>query len=208
MDVTKANSIIPVISKFYCSPSQAVLFVRKRPIVVNGGGFVVTDCNQKFVFRVEGCGVVGTDGELIVRDGNGVSLLLIRRKGGTVQALNIYRKWKGYTSDYEGSQKLVFSLKEPNSYFVRNSPIRISTNPKRNSKGWDFEIRGNFPGRACSIIDHQGNVVAQIGVKNEVEAMMAKNDQYSVAISPEMDQAFIIGVIAVLDYVYGESTRC
>lgn len=79
MAAIKADAM-PIISKVYCSSSQVVLVVRKRPHVVNGGGFVVTDCNQKVVFRVDGCGVLGTPGELIVRDSNGEALLLVRRK--------------------------------------------------------------------------------------------------------------------------------
>lgn len=49
--------------------------------MVNGGGFVVTDCStQRVVFRVDGCGIHGTKGELILRDGDGEALLLMRRK--------------------------------------------------------------------------------------------------------------------------------
>lgn len=54
--------------------------VRRRPRVVNGGGFVVTDCGQKVVFRVEGCGILGKKEELLLRDGDGEAILLIRRK--------------------------------------------------------------------------------------------------------------------------------
>jgi len=49
--------------------------------VVNGGGFVVTDCSgQRVVFKVDGCGIHGTKEQLILRDGEGEALLLIRRK--------------------------------------------------------------------------------------------------------------------------------
>ena len=84
-------------------------------------------------------------------------------QGGMVQALSIHRKWKGYTFDYEGSQKLVFRLKEPNySCLLRNNAIRVSTEPRRSNKDWDFEIKGYFPDRSCSIVDHLGNIVAQV----------------------------------------------
>ncbi|OMO91789.1 hypothetical protein COLO4_18086 [Corchorus olitorius] len=201
------NTLMPVIvSKLYCASSQVVLVVRRRPLVVNGGGFVVTDCSQRVVFRVDGCGVLGTKGELVLRDGNGDALLLIRRKGGMVEALSINKKWKGYTFDYEGSQKLVFTLKEPrSSCLARNNAISISTEPKGSS---NFEIKGYFPDRNCSIIDSIGNIVAQIGVKEEVEALMTSKDFYHVVVKPGIDQAFVFGVIAVLDYIYGESTRC
>lgn len=76
----KATNAMPIISKIFCSSSQVVLVVRMRPRVINGGGFVVTDCAQKVVFKVEGCAGLGAKGELIVRDGDGGALLLIRRK--------------------------------------------------------------------------------------------------------------------------------
>ncbi|XP_014500577.1 protein LURP-one-related 6 [Vigna radiata var. radiata] len=202
--------MMPVISKMYCSSSQMVLGVRRRPHVVNGGGLVVTDCSaQRVVFKVDGCGIHGTKEQLILRDGEGDALLLMRRKGGMIEALSIYKKWKGYSMNYEGSRTLVFSLKEPNSCFVRNNGIRISIEPRAASnKGWDFEIRGYFPDRNCSIVDIRGNVIAQVGVNKEVEKLMETKDLYNVVVKPGMDQAFVFGVIAVLDYIYGESTYC
>ncbi|GFY98529.1 LURP-one-like protein [Actinidia rufa] len=127
-----------------------------------------SDCTtQKVVFRVDGCGILGKKGELILRDGDGDPLLLIRRKGGIVEALNINRKWKGYAYDYEGAQTLVFSLKEPNSSCLVNNPIKISTEPKGGGPRWDFQVKGYFPDRACSIVDSAGNIIAQVGVKKE-----------------------------------------
>ncbi|KAL5537834.1 hypothetical protein UlMin_043723 [Ulmus minor] len=199
----------PIVSKIYCSPSQVVLVVRKRPHVINGGGFVVTDCSQKVIFRVDGCGILGTKDELILRDSDGEALLLIHRKGAMIEALSIYRKWKGYTFDYEGEKKLVFRLKEPNSCLARNNAIRISVDPRGSKKDSEFfEIKGYFPDRDCSIVDYKGVVVAQVGVKKEVEEVMTSKDLYQVFVKPGTDQAFVFGVIAVLDYMYGESTRC
>lgn len=207
---SKANLLMPMVSKMYCSSSQVVLVVRKRPYAVGGGGFVVTNCSQSVVFKVDGCGILGKKGELILRDGEGDPILLIRQKGGIVQALSIQKQWKGYSCDYEGSQKLVFSIKKPNACFSRNNAIRISIEPKvcGFGKDWDFEVKGNFPDRNCNIMDSRGNILAQIRVKEEVEKVMISKDLYHVLIKPGMDQAFIFGVIAVLDYIYHESTRC
>ena len=48
----------------------------------------------------------------------------------------------------------------------------------------------------------------QIGVKKEVAGLMASKDFYHVVVKPGVDQAFVFGVIATLDYIFGESTRC
>ena len=49
---------------------------------------------------------------------------------------------------------------------------------------------------------------AQVGVKKEVDELMTNKDFYHVVVKPGVDQAFVFGVIATLDYIYGESTRC
>ncbi|KAK7291795.1 hypothetical protein RIF29_07221 [Crotalaria pallida] len=207
----KTIMTMPIISKLFCSSSQTALVVRRRPHVVNGGGFVVTDCSsQRVVFRVDGCGVLGTKGELMLRDGDGEPLLLLRRKGGMVEALSFHKKWKGYSLDYEESKNQVFTLKEANnSCLAMKNEIRISTHPRTiSNKGWDFEISGYFPDKSCSIVDSMGNMVAQVGMKKEVEQVMESKDLYHVVVKPGMDQAFVIGIIAILDYIYGESTNC
>ncbi|ESW26567.1 hypothetical protein PHAVU_003G130100 [Phaseolus vulgaris] len=203
--MTANTDTMSIIGKMYCSSSQTVHVVRKRPRVVNGGGFVVMDSSaQRAVFSVEGCGVRGKKGELILREGDGGALLLMLRKGGMVEALSIYKKWKGYSLDYEGSRKLVFSLREPNSCLVKNKAIRISTR----NRGCDFKISGYFSDKCCSIVDSKGNDVAQVRVMKEVEEVMENNDFYHVVVKPGMDQAFVFGVIAILDYIHGESTTC
>ncbi|CAL9767901.1 unnamed protein product [Musa acuminata subsp. burmannicoides] len=198
-----ATTLLPIVSKTFCSNSQTVLMIRKRPRNINGGGFVVMNTNQHIVFAVDGCGVLGVSGECVIRDGDGNSLLVIRRKGGVLQALSFNDQWRGYLMDYELPSKLVFSLQEQKSRIMTNSTTRIYIEPKKN-RSWDFEVRGSFLERACIIRDRRGNVVAEVGKKE----MMASKEFYFVVVQPSYDQAFVVAVIAILDYINGESTRC
>lgn len=45
-------------------------------------------------------------------------------------------------------------------------------------------------------------------MKEEIEAVMAGKDVYQVVVKPGIDQAFVFGVIAILDHIYDGSTRC
>jgi hypothetical protein len=74
------NKSIPVVSKIFCSGTPTMLMIRRRPIVVNGGGFVVTDLSHNIVFVVDGCGILGSKGELMVKDGEGEPILSISKK--------------------------------------------------------------------------------------------------------------------------------
>ncbi|CAN4096503.1 unnamed protein product [Withania somnifera] len=199
-----------VVSKMFCSNSEVVLVVRSRPNVVNGGGFIVTNnCTQNVVFKVDGCGILGRKDEIILKDSVGHDLLLIRKKGGVIEALSMERKWRGYSKDFEGSEKLVFCLKEPNnSCFFKKMPIKISIESNDYKDNKNLQIAGYFPDRACRIIDPYGNVVAKVGGRKEVQQVMPSKDVYTLTIKAGIDQAFIVGIIAILDYIYDGSTTC
>ncbi|KAG0469505.1 hypothetical protein HPP92_016205 [Vanilla planifolia] len=198
--------LMPVVSKTYCSAFLTTLVVRRRPHVVNGGGFVVTDSNQKVVFVVDGCGRIGAKGVLLVRDGDGASILRIRKKEGVIQALSCDHRWNGYLLDYdEGKMDPIFSLRDTNPCFPFGKPTRISIHPKSKTKPWDYELLGSFAERNCAISTRNGAVAAQVIGLREITG---SKDLYSVVVQPGYDQAFVIGVIAVLDNINGESTSC
>ena len=83
-------------------------------------------------------------------------------QGGIVQALSTRNKWNGYSMDYQGKNKLVFSLTDPKSCVAKGAPVRIHIEPKRHCNNWDFEICGSFADRNCRIIDCTGKLIAQI----------------------------------------------
>jgi hypothetical protein len=64
--------------------------------------------------------------------------------------------------DYQGKNKLVFSLTDPKLCTAQGAPIRIHIEPKRHCKNWDFEIGGSFADRDCTIVDCTRKIVAQV----------------------------------------------
>lgn len=96
-----------------------------------------------------------------------LQLFCVDVQGGLVEALSIYRQWRGYSSlEYEKSQKPVFRVKEPNySCMINPNQIKISIDARAyNNHNQDFEIKGYFPDRTCSIMDSNGIVIAKVMV--------------------------------------------
>uniref|UniRef100_A0ACD5WX04 Uncharacterized protein n=1 Tax=Avena sativa TaxID=4498 RepID=A0ACD5WX04_AVESA len=153
----------PVVSKFFCSSLHAVLLVRRRPPAVTGGGFVVTDREQRVVFSVDGCGIIGASGQLVVRDGDGTAILFIRKKGGVVQALSVNNRWRGYLMDYGEPSKPVFTLQDPKvALSCVPGDVRVTVESKGRKRQWDYEVTGSFADRACAVKSRAGHVVAQV----------------------------------------------
>ncbi|XP_020573742.1 protein LURP-one-related 6 [Phalaenopsis equestris] len=206
MAAEASENLMPIVSKLFCSSSLTAFVVRRRPHAINGGGLVVTDCSlQKVAFRVDGCGVLGAKGELVVRDGDGSSVLYINKKQGIIEAMSSCSKWNGHVMEVDGVKEKIFRLIDSKPFFARCNATKIYIEPKRiNNKEYCFEVIGSFPQRNCIITAPKGIIVAQVGLKE----MNGSKDLYSVVVHPGFDQAFVIGVIAILDYLNGESTAC
>ncbi|CAN6478689.1 unnamed protein product [Victoria cruziana] len=190
----------PVLSKQFCSISQTTFSVRKRPRAVHGGGFVVSDCSsQQLIFRTEACAAFGVKGELVLRDSDGIALFLVRKK-----AVSFHRQWRAYSLDYEGIERLIFSVKEPLLCFTKKCSLKVQL-ATSSFNAWDFEISGSFTGRACTIKDHGGKLVAEVRAQNKAGTLVSK-DLYYVIVQPGFDQAFVFGIIAILDNIYEGST--
>ncbi|XP_042386210.1 protein LURP-one-related 6-like [Zingiber officinale] len=202
--MSEPGKLMPIISKAYCSSSPITLTVRQRPRVISGGGFVVMNSTQNAVFMVEGCSSLGAKGQLRLKDGHGGLLLSITKKESIVQSLSIRNRWDGYSIDCEGEKKFIFSLTDPKCPIGKEIKIKIE-HQGATTKGCRqyFQVNGSFVHRTCSIEDHRGNIIAQLEAKGS-----NGRDWYNVTVQPGHDQAFVIGVLAVLDNIHGESTRC
>ncbi|RCV46068.1 hypothetical protein SEVIR_9G507000v4 [Setaria viridis] len=138
------------------------------------------DQDQRAVFSVDDCGIIGTSGQLIVRDGDGNAILFIHKKGGVVQALSVNNWWRGYLTNYGEPSKLVFSLQDPKPVLCMKGDVQVTVEPKERNRHWDYEVTASFVQRSCAIKNRAGHVAAQNGVKG----MLAGRDLYQVVVQP------------------------
>lgn len=87
-----------------------------------------------------------------------------------VQALNmVHKKWEGFGYDNEGTEKLLFTLKDPKeSCLVQHGLIRILVHGKPKISTCNIynnsyiQISGSFAERDCNIMDSDGRNIAQV----------------------------------------------
>ncbi|GLJ11801.1 hypothetical protein SUGI_0177330 [Cryptomeria japonica] len=202
--MSQSNVILrPVVSKQFCSTSLKVFTVRKRPCTINGGGFVVMDSSHgDEIFRVEGCGAAVKDRALL-QDAEGNGVLCIKREVGIVQVFSLHKKWKGFVPDeIDGHEKPIF--KASSSICSANDSVKVSLIQSKAKKGWDYEIVGSFAERACTIYDDSHAIAAKVSLNNVVKDAIRSKDVYNVEVQAGIDQAFVFGLVAVLEKLSGE----
>nr|ABR17557.1 unknown [Picea sitchensis] len=206
---TNTDAIVrPVVSKQFCSTSKTAFLVRKRPCAVNGGGFVVTDCGGNEVFRVEGCGLM-VKHQAVLKDGEGKPILTLKRKVGVVEVFSFHKQWQGFVRDeIDGVEKPIFKVTASTLSCSEKNPIKVSlTNSSNHRKRLEYEIVGSFTERACGIYADSNFIVAEVKMNDAITDVMGSiKDIYSVVVQPGVDQAFVFGLVAVLDKLNGEDS--
>ncbi|KAL0878434.1 hypothetical protein Bca101_028140 [Brassica carinata] len=173
------------------------LTVRKTSLFFAGDGFTVYDCKGSLVFRVDSYGGPNnreTD-ELVLMDAHGRCLLTLRRKRPSLR-----RRWEGYLGERTEGQKPIFGVRR-SSIIGRNS-VTVEVYAECS----EYLIEGNFGQRSCTVVEAETRrKVAEIRRKVDASTnVMLGKDVFSLNVKAGFDGAFAMGLVVVLDQIYGD----
>jgi len=177
----------PVVNIKFCSNLRTTFTVRKMPPVsYNVGSIVIEDSEgcKKFIFE-----------ELALKERDGNLILTVEPKDMMLN-LTGQKQWKAFT---KGDLEPLFTLK----YSGPKNSIKVSLT---NSKRCDYEIeKGSLEKDIFTISDMSGaipRIAAEVDLNNrlrdDMESIKIKS-AYKVEVGPGYDQAFIFGLVALLD---------
>ncbi|KAJ0028836.1 hypothetical protein Pint_34995 [Pistacia integerrima] len=121
-----------------------------------------------------------------------------------VQDMNLMKDGKFSGDIVEGSRNLIFSVK-------RSSMLQSITKPKLNvflannteDNVCDFKVRGNWLERSSVIYaGDSSTVVAQLHMKQIAQNLLNGKQIFMVTVNPNVDYAFIVSLIMILDAIY------
>ncbi|KAL1199348.1 Protein LURP-one-related 5 [Cardamine amara subsp. amara] len=175
------------------------LTVRKTSLFFSGDGFTVYDCKGILVFRVDSYGGPNTrdTDEVVLMDAHGRCLLTLRRKRPSLR-----RRWEGYLGERSEGQKPIFGVRR-SSIIGRNSvTVEVYGDYHCN----EYLIEGSFGQRSCTVVEAETRrKVAETRRKVDASTnVMLGKDVFSLNVKPGFDGAFAMGLVLVLDQIYGD----
>ncbi|KAH9314013.1 hypothetical protein KI387_022640 [Taxus chinensis] len=190
---------LPVVGIEFCSSLLAMWTVRKKPLVFSGGGFIVTNsCTGQIIFRVDGRGS-SLKHRVILMDAVGKPLLSLHRK-----VLSVCNRWDGFCGEKCDGQKPIFSVRK-SLIFNKNEVAEVFVGSKAKKKRPDYKVEGTYRERYCRIYSGSNTIVAEVKRKFGTCNVMLSKDVFSVVVNAGSDQAFIMGLIVILDQMTGEN---
>ncbi|CAF2065938.1 unnamed protein product [Brassica napus] len=158
------------------------LTVRKTSLFFAGDGFTVYDCKGTLVFRVDSYGGPNN------RDND--------------ERPSLRRRWEGYLGERTDGQKPIFGVRR-SSMIGRNSvTVEVYAEYECN----EYLIEGNFGQRSCTVVEAETRrKVAEIRRKVDASTnVMLGKDVFSLNVKAGFDGAFAMGLVLVLDQIYGD----
>ncbi|KAM1442313.1 hypothetical protein FF1_010045 [Malus domestica] len=193
--IAYANPAVAIISPHFCSPHPVDIAIVRKVLTITDGNFVVTDINDKIIFKVKGVRWSRHDRRVLL-DTAGYPIVTLRKK-----LMSAHERWQVFRGDSKDSRNLIFSAKRSSLLqFNTKLDVFLAQNTAENAP--DFRVKGSWFERSCTIYaGNSSTIIAQMHKKRTVASMLIGKDNFMVTVYPGIDYAFIVALIVILDEI-------
>ncbi|KAM7268229.1 hypothetical protein ACFE04_010395 [Oxalis oulophora] len=188
----------------FCYDEETNLTIHKTSVFFPGDGFLVYDTKGQLLFRFDSyCSQSQPKDELVVMDSSGKCLLTLLRKKPS-----LHQRWEGFMGekssmeDHDHNESPIFTVHR--SSIIRRSSVIVQVYNKPNK---EYLIEGSYPLRCCTIYDTSSSKDRVADIKRKVDPTTNQTlgkDVFCLCLEPGFDGAFAMGLVLVLDQMYGD----
>ncbi|XP_031267648.1 protein LURP-one-related 10-like [Pistacia vera] len=194
-----ANSV-SIIGPQFCGHTYPIdLAIVRKVLTITDGNFVVQDINGNVLFKVKGTLLTVHDRRVLL-DSTGNPIVTLRRK-----IMTAHDRWQVFRGESTELSDLIFTAKRSSMFQLKTKlDVFLANNTKEDV--CDFKIKGSWLERSCVIYAGESStVVAQMHKKHTAESILLGKDKFMVTVYPNIDYAFIVSLIVILDAINTES---
>ncbi|KAI9154611.1 hypothetical protein LWI28_028826 [Acer negundo] len=189
-----------IVSPQYCAPYPVDLAIVRKVMTITDGNFVVQDINGNILFKVKGA-LMSIHDRHVLLDAAGKPLVTLRQK-----LMSAHDRWQVFRGESTNSKDLIFTAKRSSMFQLKTKlDVFLANNTKEDV--CDFKVKGSWFERSCVVYAGESDtVVAQMHKKHTVQSILIGKDKFMVTVYPNIDYAFIIALIVILDAINKEDS--
>jgi uncharacterized protein YxjI len=186
---------VAIISPQFCAPYPVDLTIVRKLLTVTEGNFAVTDVNGNVMFKIKGKFFSLRDRRVLL-DAAGNPILTLQQK-----IMTAHRRWQVYRGDSTDEKNLLFSAKKSSLIQFKTAlDVFLAANKKEDV--CDFKIKGSWLERSCTMyLGDTSTIIAQMHRKHSVQSIVLGKDTFAVTVYPNVDYAFIVALVVVLEEI-------
>ncbi|MCL7041156.1 hypothetical protein MKW94_023643 [Papaver nudicaule] len=186
----------PVVMIFpqYCNPYPVDLYIaRKVNKVTQGKNFGVFDINGNNIFKVQS---KRFSSHVILVTASGFPLMSLKP-----MRFSLHQRWKVYKGNSSDSKDLLFSVQK-SKYLQFNTHLDVFLASNTAECTCDFKIKQDSSRKSCIFYrGNSDNSIAEMHKNKAIEDKLRGKDTFSLAVSANVNDAFVIGMLGVLDEI-------
>ncbi|PWA59506.1 tubby C-terminal-like domain-containing protein [Artemisia annua] len=174
-------------------------FMEPNPLEVivdtnSRGNIVVTDINHKIIFKVKPCNTYLHQQRLLLHaDDRPIAMLQDK-------LMTEHKRWKVYKGDSTAKSDMIFSTKTAKVIQSKTNMRVFLENKETKKDACDFMIKGSWSKRNCTIyMGDSSLIIARIHTMQSLENARFVNDTFMLEVFANVDYAFVVALIAIVD---------
>ncbi|XP_057510327.1 protein LURP-one-related 4-like [Actinidia eriantha] len=179
----------PTCSSSYMTYKKETFTLWMKSLVFHGNGCTVFDSNGEIVYRIDNYDKKSSN-EVYLMDLQGKVLFSIRRK-----KLSVFGNWDIYR--WNGSQMNQWFQARKNCNILGGDMACHVTLGCEKAKSSGYKILGLTEKLGFKIMDHRGELVAEVRPKQLSSGLMLGDDVLTLVVEPQMDHSLVMALVAV-----------
>ncbi|EPS73959.1 hypothetical protein M569_00797 [Genlisea aurea] len=195
-----ATPPMAVISPQFCMGYPIDLVILRQLLSLSDGNFIANDVNGNNLFRTRRR-ILSFKDRHVLLDAAGNPLVTFQKK-----MLSAHGRWKVFRGESTEEKDLIFSVKK-SSLFQIKTKLHVFMAPNTSEEFPDFRIEGSWFDRSCIIYDSNNVVVAQMHKRHTAQSILLGRDTFGVTVYSNVDYAFVVALIVILQEIHEEESR-
>ncbi|KAI9153330.1 hypothetical protein LWI28_009679 [Acer negundo] len=190
-----SSAPISVVGPEFCTPYPLDLVIANK--LLSSRKFSVKDINGNSMYTVKGK-LFSLHARKVLLDCAGNTIVTFTKKIRTMH--NRWHAFKGKSTD---SKDLLFTVKKSSLIqFKTKLDVFLANNTKE--EVIDFQVKGSWSEYSCCIyLGESSTIVAQMHKHETVQSVVLGKDSFMVTVYPNIDHAFIVALIVILNEING-----
>ncbi|KAG5248305.1 protein LURP-one-related [Salix suchowensis] len=185
---------VVVIGPQYLAQYPVELAVSTKLWTLGENDFKVADINGTLIFQVKSK-LLSLHDRRFLKDATGNTLVNLRQK-----VVSLHRRWEAFRGESKEDKDLLFTAKKSKLFQFKTGLDIFLPNSK--GGGPDFKVKGGYGENSCSILLGNSNtMLAQMHRKHSLKSKVLETDNFGVTVYPNVDYAFIIALVVILDEI-------
>ncbi|KAJ6311982.1 hypothetical protein OIU77_013687 [Salix suchowensis] len=182
---------VSVVGESYCAPYPLELIVRKKIKKLSNAQFEVFDLSGNLLLQIDG-GVWNFQLKRVLRDPAGFPILTMRGK-----VLTLWHKWKAHAGESTDDSNVLFTVRQSHPLQIKKAINVFLTNSSK-KKEPDFHVTGAYTSLSFKVYEGR-RLIAEVKHNFTLESFCKGKEKYKVKVYPEVDYAFIVALLVILD---------